>query len=155
MDVAAAEALVEGLRLVGAGPELSATRQLADRLGEREQIEFLDSIESWEQLRVEYERASVFCLPTLQEGFGIVFVEAMSHGVPIVAVRAGAVPEVAPDGVTSILVEPGDAPAVAKAILRVLTNPSLAAELGTCGLQRAATYTWRASALAFLAGLQD
>lgn len=141
------------LRIVGGGPEGPALQELADRMGLAGSVEFLDSIDTSEALRLEYERASVFCLPSLQEGFGIVFVEAMSHGLPIVAARAGAVPEVAPHDVTSLLVPPGNESLLAEAILNVLSDPQLASRLGDAGVNRAARYTWPAVAVEFLQGL--
>ena len=61
----------------------------------------------------EYKRADVFCLPSVQEGFGIVLLEAMAAGKPIVAARAAAIPEVAPHG---LLVEPDSPEALAAGI---------------------------------------
>ena len=65
------------------------------------------------QLASEYNGADVFCLPSVQEGFGIVFLEAMAAGKPIVAARASAVPEVVRHG---LLVEPESDEALADAI---------------------------------------
>ena len=62
------------------------------------------------RLAEEYNRCDVFCLPSAQEGFGIVFLEAMAAGKPIVAARVAAVPEVVRNG---ILVEPDNQEALA------------------------------------------
>jgi glycosyltransferase involved in cell wall biosynthesis len=118
-------------------------------------VSFLKSLLSVDTLRDEYARASVFCLPSLQEGFGIVFLEAMSHGLPIVAVESGSVPEVAPHGETSLLVPPGDPDALAHALIRVLTDSKLGMRLGKAGRQRARRYNWTAAAGAFVEGLND
>ena len=61
-----------------------------------------------DQLAEEYVNADCFCLPTVQEGFGIVFLEAMAAGLPVVACRAAAVPEVVREGETGVLVPPRD-----------------------------------------------
>ena len=141
------------LRIVGDGPEADRNRRLASKLGVTHAVSFLGSLESVDALRHEYERASVFCLPSRQEGFGIVFLEAMSHGLPIVAAAAGAVTEVAPHQQTSLLVPPGDSQAVAEALARLLTQPDLAQRLGTAGIKRAGGFSWPAAARAFLDGL--
>ena len=72
------------------------------------------------QLAEEYNRADAFCLPSVQEGFGIVLLEAMAAGKPIVASRAAAIPEVAPH---SVLVEPDNAEALATGIERLFVSP--------------------------------
>ncbi len=141
------------MRIVGDGPELARTRRLAAQLGLRHEVNFLGSLDSVPALHDEYARASVFCLPSLQEGFGIVFLEAMSHGLPVVAVAAGAVPEVAPHGETSLLVPPGDHIALTEALVRILTDHDLAARFGDAGKRRARRYGWSSTAHAFLEGL--
>ena len=141
------------LRIVGDGPELAASRRLAVELGIADRVVFTGALATAGQLDAEYRAADVFCLPSRQEGFGIVFLEAMAYGLPIAAARAGAVPEVAPDGVTSLLVEPGDAAALADVLERLLADRALAARLGAAGVARQAGFTWTATARSFLDGL--
>lgn len=141
------------LRIVGDGPELPASRQLASNLDLGESVTFTGALPTAAALDAEYRRARVFCLPSRQEGFGIVFLEAMAYGLPIAAARAAAVPEVAPHGETSLLVEPGDADALADSLVRLLTDDELARRLGSQGPPRSRRFTWPAAAQAFLDGL--
>jgi glycosyltransferase involved in cell wall biosynthesis len=82
------------------------------------------------QLAAEYNGADVFCLPSVQEGFGIVFLEAMAAGKPIVAARASAVPEVVRHG---LLVEPESVDALADAIEKLYGDAQLRASLAEQG----------------------
>jgi glycosyltransferase involved in cell wall biosynthesis len=70
----------------------------------------------------------VFVLPSFYEGYGMVYAEAMVHGLPIIATRAGAIPETVPPG-AGLLVPPGDRVALAQALRRVLSDPAFAARL--------------------------
>ena len=83
------------------------------------------------------ERADVFVHTSRWEGFGIVLLEAMLASLPIVATRVSAVPEVVEDGRTGILVDAGDAPGLAGALDRLLSDPEGARRLGDAGLIRA------------------
>jgi phosphatidyl-myo-inositol alpha-mannosyltransferase len=77
-----------------------------------------------------------------QESFGIVLVEAMAAGVPVVATDIPGYREVLSDGVEGILVPPRDPEALAAGLVRVLTEPGLAARLGEAGRQRARAFDW-------------
>jgi glycosyltransferase involved in cell wall biosynthesis len=80
----------------------------------------------------EYRACDLFCLPSVQEGFGIVLLEAMAAGKAIVATRAAAIPEVAPHG---LLVEPENPEALAAAIEELYRSPAKRTELGRTGAQ--------------------
>jgi glycosyltransferase involved in cell wall biosynthesis len=96
-----------------------------------------------EELTKLYAGASVFCVPTRLEPFGIVFIEAMMHRLPVIATRVGAVPEMVDDGVSGKLVQPGDAAALAAALTSLLGDAERCRSQGEAGYRRAlATYTW-------------
>jgi glycosyltransferase involved in cell wall biosynthesis len=103
---------------------------------------------SGEDLDVLYRGADVFAYPSLYEGFGLPVVEAMAHGVPTLASNASSFPEVAGDA--ALLVDPTDVSEIAEGLARLLTEAGLADDLRQRGLQRAATFTWAATARATL-----
>jgi glycosyltransferase involved in cell wall biosynthesis len=88
--------------------------------------------------------AAVLALPSLDEGFGLTVLEAMSAGVPVVASNRGALPEVVGDAGT--LVEPTDVRALADALHKVTTDRSWALDRARAGLARATTFTWPSAA---------
>jgi glycosyltransferase involved in cell wall biosynthesis len=117
------------VRLVGNGPERDRLLNLATELSIQPFITWVGDV-SIDDLAAEYNRADVFCLPSVQEGFGIVFLEAMAAGKPIVATRAAAVPEVVRNGV---LVEPENPEALANALILLDRDPDLRHWLGAAG----------------------
>lgn len=82
-----------------------------------------------------YNQADMFVMPTYSEPFGWVFIEAMAAGLPIVATRLNAIPEMVTQGENGFLVEPGDRSALAKSIERLIENPTLRQEMGAKGRQ--------------------
>lgn len=80
-----------------------------------------------------YHRADVLINPSFTEAFGMSLVEAMACERPVVATRVGGMPDVLDEGVTGLLVEPGDAGALAESIVRVLDDRALAAAMGQAG----------------------
>ena len=110
------------VRIVGNGPCGAAWRKLAGELGLDPTVTWLGDV-TRAQLAAEYNRAHAFCLPSVQEGFGIVLLEAMAACKPIVASRAAAIPEVAPQ---AELVAPDDPEALAAGIEAVYRTPERA-----------------------------
>jgi glycosyltransferase involved in cell wall biosynthesis len=82
-----------------------------------------------------YRSASIFCLPTLNEPFGIVFLEAFSYGLPIVATKLGAIPEIVLDGESGYLVRPQDVGQLAERLKELLDSPARCARFGVRGRQ--------------------
>jgi glycosyltransferase involved in cell wall biosynthesis len=134
------------LRIVGNGPENERLRQIASNLRLESTMRWLGDVNR-ETLAAEYGRADVFCLPSSQEGFGIVFLEAMAAAKPIVAVRSSAIPEVVRDG---ILVEPENPEALAEALLTLYRDPDLRDSLGSAGARRVEEYGMHRVAALFL-----
>ena len=89
--------------------------------------------------------ADVLASPAVgQESFGIVLVEGMAAGLPVVATDIPGYREVVRDDVEGLLVPPGDPAALADALRRVLTDATLAARLAAAGRERARSYAWDA-----------
>jgi starch synthase len=103
--------------------------------------------------------ASVFCMPSRYEPFGIAFVEAMLAGLPCVGTKAWAMPEIIDDGKTGWLVADGSAEDLARVLIEALRNPSECARRGALGRERSlALFTWErvaARAIADLHNLRD
>ncbi len=75
----------------------------------------------------------VFVLPSIFEGFGIVLLEAMAVGKPVVASRAGGIPEIVEHGLTGILIEPANPSAIAGSVVKLLKNPVEAKRIANAG----------------------
>jgi glycosyltransferase involved in cell wall biosynthesis len=138
------------LEIVGEGPERPALVELAARLGVADRVVFRGRIPAAE-LQASYARAAVCVLPSIQdargdtEGLGVVLLEAMNHGTPVVASRIGGIPDIVEDGKSGLLVPPADADALAAAIRRLIDDPALARRLGEAGRRRLQErFSWRA-----------
>src|SRR5206468_12053710 len=111
------------------------------RLGVAQQVMFRGKVAPHE-LQASYARAAVCVLPSVldtrgdTEGLGVVLLEAMNHGTPVIASRVGGIPDIVEDGVSGLLVPPGDADALATAVRRVRAGPSLARRFGDAGRRR-------------------
>lgn len=107
------------LVLIGDGPERGRVEEVAAEEGVSERVIFLGKQESVAELLA---CADLFLLPSSHESFGLVALEAMACGVPVIATRVGGVPEVVPDGVAGYLAEVGDVDGMADASVALLSD---------------------------------
>jgi glycosyltransferase involved in cell wall biosynthesis len=137
------------LVVVGAAKEGGPVSRAIERYGLEPHIRFVSGV-SDDELVALLRSAEIACVPSLYEGFSLPAVEAMAVGLPLVSTTGGAIPEVAgTDGETTLAVPPGDAPALAAALSRLLGDPDLRVRLGAAARERAASrFTWRAAAIA-------
>jgi glycosyltransferase involved in cell wall biosynthesis len=112
------------LLIVGDGPEEEHLRDLAQRLGISSQVDFMGAI--WGARKFQYlAAADMFVLPSIHEGFGLVFLEAMHCGLPVIASSSGGQTDFLEEGKTGFLIPVGDAQGLAEAILRVANDDGL------------------------------
>lgn len=127
------------LAIAGDGPLRCALERQAIELGIRERVEFHGTVSQMERY---WSNVDIAAIPSSEwvESFCLAAVEAMACGKPVVATSAGALPEVIVPGRTGILVEPGDAAELARALVGYLDHPELrthhgAAALGRCAVE--------------------
>jgi len=99
-----------------------------------------------ENLGAEYRACDLFVMPSWDEAFGVVYMEAMAYGKPVIACRGEGIAEIVEDGKNAVLVPPKDSEAVAEAINSLIENPDMARRIGDAGRQLASQFTWRRNA---------
>jgi glycosyltransferase involved in cell wall biosynthesis len=120
---------------IGSGTDVPRLKQLAQNSGVAARVYFLNGLPQ-EQLAPAYESSDVFALPSCGEGFGLVFLEAMSHGKPVIGGAHGGTPDVVEDGVTGYLVRYGDMDQLSNRLERLLCNDALRRDMGARALAR-------------------
>lgn len=123
---------------------------LARDLGVEDRVTFTGHLDEG-AYRAALTGCAAFALASEWEAFGLVLVEAMACGRPVVASSVGGVPDVVEDGVTGFLVPHGDDAALAAALDRLLDDRALAERMGDAGRERARRFTWDAA----LDGIED
>jgi glycosyltransferase involved in cell wall biosynthesis len=134
--------VLEDLKLVIIGDEISkypGLRRAVHVHKLHKHVRFLGYLPD-DTLAVLYRLASVFVFPSMYEGFGLPPLEAMASGTPVVTSNVSSLPEIAGDA--ALLVDPYDTEAIVDGMRRVLTEPSLAAELRRRGFVRARDFSW-------------
>jgi colanic acid/amylovoran biosynthesis glycosyltransferase len=127
--------------LVGAGPDEGDLRRQVAAGGLEGRVVFEGS-RTTDEVAALLQRADVLAAPSVptragkREGIPVVLIEAMSSAVPVVASDLSGIPELVQDGTTGLLVPPGDAAGLARALRRLAEEPALAARLGRAGRAR-------------------
>jgi phosphatidylinositol alpha-1,6-mannosyltransferase len=132
--------------IIGDGPEQSRLEALATELGVRSNVTFLGRVPEAELLEA-FSATDVYVQPSLiddgvTEGYGISFLEAGAAGIPVVGGRCGGVVEAVVEGVTGLLVNPGDVDDCYAAVSRLLRDEALRRRLGEAGRRLAEERTW-------------
>ena len=149
IDAFGAEELAElNLVVAGDGFERDRLRTRALERGIDSRVRFVGAVGRARVARL-MRGARVLALPSRGEPFGIALLEAMAAGVPAVATAAGGIPEFARNGVNALLVPPGDAKALAKAIARLAVEPELRDRLITGGWATAEAHGWKRIAVRY------
>jgi phosphatidylinositol alpha-1,6-mannosyltransferase len=126
------------LVLVGDGNDQPRLEKLARDLQVSNHAYFLRGLAP-EQLSACYANCDVFALPSSGEGFGMVFLEAMAYGKPVIGGAHGGIPDIVEEGTTGLLVPHGDADRLAGAIEFIFEDPKRAVDMGAHGRERVAT----------------
>lgn len=130
------------LVVVGSGPLEPAARRRINRLGIEPAVTLLGAV-PWSDLPRYYAGSDVYCSPALGgEALGIVLLEAMAAGTPVVASRIPGYDETVRDGIDGLLCEPGNPEALSQSLLQVINNQELARRLSIAGQLRAQEYAW-------------
>ncbi len=125
-------------RLVVAGPTVGSGRAFSEY---RSCVEYLGRIDQG-RVFAEMARSHVLVLPSLFEGFGLVLVEAMAAGLPVIGSTHSAAPDIVEDGKSGFVLAPDDVEALCDRLTRLAERPALAEEMGRQAARRARAFSW-------------
>ena len=129
----------------GIGPDVEASRDKAAELGLSEDAVRFTGYADYERAPDLYRQADVFVSPTYAEGFSNTILEAMAAGLPVVSTDTVGVADCLRDGENGLLVQPGDVPALAKALARIVEDDPLRRRIAATGLEECRrVYSWNA-----------
>lgn len=125
------------LEIVGDGSLRQELEEFSKKLGISNSVKFFGK---FADVIPFYKRMNIFVLPSIYEGFGIVLLEAMAAGVPVVATNVDGIKEVVTDGKNGVLVKPKDPDAIADAVIKLIENDKLSERLVMAGYRRAESF---------------
>jgi glycosyltransferase involved in cell wall biosynthesis len=131
--------------IVGDGPERTFLESLARELGVADRVQFAGALPHNEAIQV-IAQADIFALPSWKESFGVVYLEAMACGKPVIGCRGQGAEDIFEHEETGLLVNPHDIDSLADALARLLQNPNEARQLGARARKRAKDFTWQRNA---------
>jgi glycosyltransferase involved in cell wall biosynthesis len=125
--------------VMGGDGEIEQVRHKAEELGLKDKV----SLVGWvgrQQKEALLRRATIYALPSYNEGLPMSVLEAMAYGLPVVSTPIGGIPEAITNNVEGVLVEPGDVAGLAQAIRRLLQDPSLSRAMGSAARAKVSTH---------------
>ncbi len=128
------------LQVIGKNQNIDRMKKIAEKLGVIDCVEFIGWIPP-EKIKTYYQKASVFVMPSLMEGFGLVFLEAMAQGLPVIGGNVGGTLELIKDGKNGFLVNPGDVNTLKEKIREILLNLELRRRVIENGYSTVRKYT--------------
>ncbi len=129
------------LKMIGDGALREPAQALAQALAAP--VDFAGRV-SFAELKESYAQADVFVISSAVDNQPCTLIEASACGIPVVATAVGGIPDMVIDGVDALLTRPGDAAALADAVLHVVNEPELAQALGRAAIDNAQNFTWPA-----------
>ncbi|SMC26709.1 Glycosyltransferase involved in cell wall bisynthesis [Desulfacinum hydrothermale DSM 13146] len=141
-------------RIVGDGPEKPRLQELATHLKIQDRVVFLGRL-PYSDTMSQMQQCDVFSLPSWGEAFGIVYLEAMARGRPVIGCLGWGAQEIVRHGKEGLLVEPGDVNSLKQAILKLLSDPDYAGCLGRAARLRSFAFSWEANARCILSLFRD
>jgi glycosyltransferase involved in cell wall biosynthesis len=151
---------VFGCKIIGDGPERISLENLAEQLNISNQINFIGFVQH-KDISEYLNNAGVFVGPSIttedgyKEGFGLVFVEAMAAGLPVIASRSGGITDIVKHMETGLLVEEKNSEKIAEYILELSHNGALRERLITNGKRLAEKYSWENIAMKYTELYED
>ncbi len=137
------------LTVVGEGPERRNLQKLARELGIADRVHFKGRLPHEDTLR-EIHRGDLFILPSWREAFGVVYLEAMACGKPVIGCFSQGAEDIIRHEIEGLLVAPGKVEDLAEAIGRIVGNRNLAIRMGRAASNRAREFTWEQNAAQYL-----
>lgn len=146
-------------KAVFVGPDRGMKDVLSDRAKEmdlQDRVVVSDAI-PYDEIPALYNLADIFVFPTLSldEGFGLVALEAMAHGLPVIASRTGAIPEVVSDKSTGLFFTSGDSNELASRLIEILGDANLRSQMGVAARAHAREFTWEDNCSRLMQTYQD
>lgn len=137
------------LTIVGKGPEMANLENLCRELNLLDCVMFTGQISN-EQVLEEMAKAQFFIMPSVREGFGIVYIEAMACGCVTIGTEGEGIADLIVSGENGFLVPPDDSTAIASTIVRCLEEPALSTEIAEAGKEAVSGFTWKANARQYI-----
>ncbi len=132
------------LYLIGRG-DVRSLRECAERAGVADSLSVVGTVPH-EQLPGYYAACDVFCLPSYYETFGLVNIEAMACGAPVLTTDISAISEYVTHGETGYLIDPGDVTSLQSALEDLISSPELRDDIGRAARETSLQYSWKSSA---------